>query len=88
MVKVPAQPIPQVLEHDGSLLACALNAASTALTDAAVPMTAIIGVAHTTHKHFQACWLTASFILPSYKDILTGTQLFVPTSRRQGDFGT
>ncbi len=34
----------QVLENDGSLLACALNAASTALTDAAVPMTSIIGV--------------------------------------------
>ncbi len=34
----------QVLEHDGSLLACALNAASTALTDAAVPMTSIMGV--------------------------------------------
>ena len=33
----------QVLEHDGSLLACALNAASTALTDAAVPMTSMIG---------------------------------------------
>ena len=33
----------QVLEDDGSLLPCALNAASTALTDAAVPMTSIIG---------------------------------------------
>ncbi len=33
----------QVLEDDGSLLACALNAASTALTEAAVPMTSIIG---------------------------------------------
>lgn len=34
----------QVVEHDGSLLACALNAASTALTDAAVPMTSIMGM--------------------------------------------
>ena len=33
----------QVLENDGSLLACALNAASTALTEAAVPMISIIG---------------------------------------------
>lgn len=36
----------QVMADDGSLLACALNAACAALVDAAVPMTSTFGVAH------------------------------------------
>ena len=61
-----------MLENDGSLLACALNAASAALTEAAVPMISIIGVtqqitpfciaachAFVPHRVLGSMWLTA-----------------------------